>query len=441
MPIRLNFVIILLLLPLLYCCEAFLVPQTSDPAQKVNDAFYLIDVGRPIPAERLIRDSIDIYKKSNDEKGLSQAYFAYGYFFCSKAVENWSKYYKFSGFHEDTASYENRLDVSSQFLTKAELIAVKYNDFKTLTGIHQVRAINYIASGKKNQACEEYAFSLETYRKYKSDNPEDKSWIDKKYKRYDEYLLAEMKSLGCMGHDYGNLGQYQQAIEDLNKTISLKPDYADAYNSRGNAYGNLGQYRQAIEDYNKAIGLKPDYADAYNSRGTAYAKLGQYRQAIEDYNKAIGLKPDYADAYNNRGNAYLERGNYQQAIENYNKAIEINPKVAYAYCNRGIAYADLGNYKQAIEDYNKAIEINPKDADTYHNKGVAYYKLGNYQQAIEDYNKAIEINPKDANAYHKRGVAYYKLGNHQQAIEDFKIAARLGHKESQDYLRSKGIVW
>jgi tetratricopeptide (TPR) repeat protein len=51
------------------------------------------------------------------------------------------------------------------------------------------------------------------------------------------------------------------------------------------------------------------------------------------------------------------------------------------------------------------------------------------------------MNPQLAEAYVNRGLAYGKLGNHQQEIKDFKIAARLGHEKSQDFLKSKGIVW
>jgi len=75
--------------------------------------------------------------------------------------------------------------------------------------------------------------------------------------------------------------------------------------------GDLGQQQQAIQDYDEAIRLKPDDAVAYNDRGIIYGTLGQYQRAIKDYNEAIRLKPDNAAAYNNRGAAYLmQKNNY-----------------------------------------------------------------------------------------------------------------------------------
>ena len=191
-----------------------------------------------------------------------------------------------------------------------------------------------------------------------------------------------------------DLGKYEEAIEDLNKAIELKPDYTYAYNNRGFAYNNLGQYNRAIEDLDKAIELDPDNTYAYNNRGFAYNNLGQYNRAIEDYDKAIELDPDYARAYNNRGSTYDDLKQYDRAIEDYDKAIELDPDYALAYNNRGFAYNNLGQYDRAIEDYDKAIELDPNDADYYTNRARAYRKLGKTSLAEADEARAAELKAK-----------------------------------------------
>ena len=45
---------------------------------------------------------------------------------------------------------------------------------------------------------------------------------------------------------------------DYNKVLELIPTNEDAYNNRGFNYGDLGNYQQAINDYNKAIELNPN---------------------------------------------------------------------------------------------------------------------------------------------------------------------------------------
>ena len=229
----------------------------------------------------------------------------------------------------------------------------------------------------------------------------------------------------CRGNAYSDLGNYRQAIEDLNRAIEIKPDYVMAYTSRGVAYIYLGNYRQAIEDLNRVIAIRPSYAEAYNNRGAAYKGFGNYRQAIEDLNRVIAIRPNYPEAYLNRGFAYNGLGNYRQAIEDFNRAIEIRPSYVEAYNNRGLVYGGLGNYRQAIEDYGRAIKIKPDYADAYYSRGNIYSMLGQYQLAIEDFNKVIRLKPDYANAYYQRGVAYKNMEQNQPAIENFTTAIRL----------------
>ena len=235
------------------------------------------------------------------------------------------------------------------------------------------------------------------------------------------------------------VGYWQNSITLFDHTLKVTDHNYLAYNYRGSAYDSLGNYKQAIEDLNRAIEIKPRLAEAYNNRGIAYNGLGNYKQAIEDLNRAIEIKPGYAIAYNNRGNAYKSLGNYKQAIENFDRVIEINPGLAEAYNNRGNSYDSLGNYKQAIEDLNKAIEINPRLAIAYYNRGNSYNGLGNYRQAIEDYGRAIEINPRLAMAYLNRGVTYSRLGNEKLTFENLKTAAKLGNESAKNLLKRKGI--
>ena len=55
------------------------------------------------------------------------------------------------------------------------------------------------------------------------------------------------------------------------KALSIKPDYAEAYNNMGNAFKEQGKLEEAIEVFNKAVSVKPNFAEAYNS--LAFLKL------------------------------------------------------------------------------------------------------------------------------------------------------------------------
>ena len=60
-----------------------------------------------------------------------------------------------------------------------------------------------------------------------------------------------------------------------------------------------GEPKKALAAYNEALSLKPNYAEALNSKGNIFLKLGKLTAAIAAYNKALALKPNYAEANEN----------------------------------------------------------------------------------------------------------------------------------------------
>ena len=59
-------------------CSAALVPYTSNPEKKLGQSYTLVDLGRPIPAEKLITETLEIYTEQGDELGMAEAYHSFG---------------------------------------------------------------------------------------------------------------------------------------------------------------------------------------------------------------------------------------------------------------------------------------------------------------------------------------------------------------------------
>ena len=109
------------------------------------------------------------------------------------------------------------------------------------------------------------------------------------------------------------------------------PDYqsavnsalGDAFTNRGAVLNDVGQYQDAISDLDRAIFLNPDLAIAYNNRANAYANLDQLTNALDDYRDAIRLDPRMALAYYNRALAYTYLGDDQKARLDVGRVTEL----------------------------------------------------------------------------------------------------------------------
>jgi tetratricopeptide (TPR) repeat protein len=93
-----------------------------------------------------------------------------------------------------------------------------------------------------------------------------------------DYIKSGIENLG--------IGNYTEAIKNLNSTIEIDAQSADAYQLRAMAKFKLKDYRGAIIDDNAAILLDPKNADAYSIRGMAKYGLGDKEGGCIDLSKA-----------------------------------------------------------------------------------------------------------------------------------------------------------
>lgn len=153
--------------------------------------------------------------------------------------------------------------------------------------------------------------------------------------------------------------------------LASNPDIPSALILRGCAYNDKGEYDKALTDFDKSISLNSKDGLAYFNRGVSKAKLGDFKNAIEDFKIAekIKLEKRYlADFYVAYGVAIANTGDYDKAMNYFNKAIKANPYNASIYNNRGITNAIQGKLDDALNDFNYALKLKPGDKDAITNR-------------------------------------------------------------------------
>ena len=173
------------------------VAKTNNPDQKLADAHSLVwELDRPLPAESLIREAIDIYRKNNDEKGLARAYQEYAQFLASSAVERYPKTYQKYGFADQT-SFDDRWKTSVKYLDLARDLYAKNKIYEGVMNVDFKLGIAYETMKRILEACDSYNRTLTDKQDYLKNDPNAKINFPKQFSRYEDYLAAQTARAGC----------------------------------------------------------------------------------------------------------------------------------------------------------------------------------------------------------------------------------------------------
>ena len=257
------------------------------------------------------------------------------------------------------------------------------------------------------------------------------------------------------------------AIADLNKAIELRPDTAGPYMLLGTLFQQRGDFEKALHNFEKMVSLAPDEPQAFSKRGAFYIAQGRKDLADKDFNRALellGKENDTGSEYL-RAEIYVQMENFAKAEAVVNSAIdtETDPDVrslflmmrAFIYLHtenfkdairdttaiiagsqylmgltlRAAAYWELNELNAALADADELVRLRPSSARVFYIRGDIYKDKGDLKASIKDYSKAIELDPRMGNAYLGRGQAHLLLKNYPQAIADFDKA--ITYPESQ----------
>ncbi len=203
--------------------------------------------------------------RENDKKNISIGYFNLGYSYSElkeyqKAIDAYKKvikidpddyeahnnmgdaYLKLKEYQEAIGAYKEVIKITSDFsaMFARKLVKIKPSDYKPIKPISDDYYADLFEKGNVSMTAD-IAYSM-VFGDY--DN----------FKTYDN-----------MGYAYGELKEYQKAIDAYKSAIKIKPNKHETHYNMGNAYRKLKEYQKAIDAYKEAIKIKPDYDKAKRS--------------------------------------------------------------------------------------------------------------------------------------------------------------------------------
>jgi TolB-like protein/DNA-binding winged helix-turn-helix (wHTH) protein/Flp pilus assembly protein TadD len=140
----------------------------------------------------------------------------------------------------------------------------------------------------------------------------------------------------------------EQALLLARKAVALDSMSPHANWALGFVYLYRRQFDEAIDALERTVALSPNYADGYGALALISNFLGQPEEAIAYIRKGIELNPYYTYEYPfNLGLAFYLKGNFPEAVEALEDAVERNANTSFPRLCLAASYVGLGRPDRA----------------------------------------------------------------------------------------------
>ncbi|UCC43838.1 MAG: tetratricopeptide repeat protein [Candidatus Zixiibacteriota bacterium] len=298
-----------------------------------------------------------------------------------EGVDNYYKLY----WREAVQSFQSALQYDSTFAMAYYYLA-RIHDPE-----HIARAVQY--SSKASQRQQYYIRSMQ------ASVEGDVSKAVEELEQAVQDCPDEKDALQMLGLYMYTLQRYEEAIDYLTRVIEIDPLHKQAYNQLAYAYDQVGDLEKSIWAIGQYISIAPDEANPYDTRGEILANNGMIDQAIESYKKALEIKPDFQSSRMNLGLLCALNGDYVTAQSCFEELATVSDAGMRSTGRLYLAYIPLyrGQYEAALRILDEGIASDIEDpgnwatASKHGLRAVIYRERGDLLLALDELRKAADI--------------------------------------------------
>ena len=279
----------------------------------------------------------------------------------------------------------------------------------------------------------------------------------------DPLAIAHLQLI--LGNTLLELGEFERAIEILEKVVSLRtehlgishPDTLSALHLLGKAYHTLGDILRALSLYERVrncyqteqvrfqpqeeIALLHDIAVGYHDAGRLPEALSLYRQLGERFSVTFGAHSvETLTALNNQALGYMEAGWFSEAISLLEQVVKLrtqilgeeHPDTLTSSVSLAVAYQECGRVSEAMDLLQRVLRVqqshlgsvHPDTLVTLEHLACAYLSNQQPEDALRLLTQVVESKTSKFGAEGGEtlgtlvnlAVAYHELGNLSEAI-------------------------
>ncbi len=188
----------------------------------------------------------------------------------------------------------------------------------------------------------------------------------------DQRKMADaVQSLFDAGVAASKANDYDTAIGKFQEAAKLLPTCHECYYCIGQAYAQKKDYANAEASFKQALTIKADYADAYDALATIYNAQKKFTEAAEASQKSAEIGAAAAAA----GGATGGGGNVS------------------ALYNQGVIAWNAGKAEDAKAKFEEALKVDPNHAGSHFQLGMCLVNLGKFPEAVAEFETYMKLAP------------------------------------------------
>jgi len=205
---------------------------------------------------------------------------------------------------------------------------------------------------------------------------------------------------------------------------------------------DLADARKAVQVLEQSVRLDPNYAPAWAGKAYAHRIIGnygrsadtheEYRESIEAINKALALDQNLPEAYSALcDNKMYYEYDFAGAETACKRALELDPNSSLAHQVYSRYLNSRGRADEALNEIKTAIELEPTSFHNQRNLGVSLYFARRYEESAAQFKRVIAMDKNYATPYRWLLFALEMQGNEPEAFEWFMKSPQMQGQDEE----------
>lgn len=274
-------------------------------------------------------------------------------------------------------------------------------------------------------------------------------------------LLAErdgdVNILGLLGAVLIKLNRLEEAVDTLQKTIELAPNFAKPHEDLGVALFELGRIDEAVAVLQNGLRLDPSLELGWMTLGRALARKGDGAAADAAFERAFELNPErrmlaLAAEHHKEGRLEEAEKMYRQVIANnpknvdamrllgrvalsakrnadaeklFRRAVNLAPDFVGAINDLGRVLKEQDFLEEAIDCFRRVIRLQPENPQAHFLLAGALAPAAMTHEAIDAYRRVLDLSPTHAGARLGLGHVLKTVGRQDDAVREYRESIRI----------------